>query len=368
MTRIYFATNRNNNGSEETPDFGSRFHSDGPRFYRVGHAEVEKHSDDPDEGYRVSGTYLYPEAVDGDVESRGSSLLFSQLRAELAQNKRDILIFVHGFANDFESGMARAGQLADVYKVARADGTRSSPVLFTFSWPSNGRVSPPWHYFSDRNDAEDSGKAMARSLLRLLDFLANIENVDDTCKQRLHLIVHSMGAWALRHAVQALRQELGDDGLRPVFENVYIMAGDEDDDALEPDKTNKLGLLPRLGRRIHIYHSADDAALVISDKTKFNPDRLGYQGPRSFSGLSTRIQAIDCELVDKSKISHVNHQYYRLRKEVIKDVSAVMSGQLRPETLPWREAVEPGRRYRMRLDDPETVPNTRDPSHAHVEM
>ena len=33
--------------------FGERFHDDGPQFYRVGRAKIEKVSDDPDEGYRV---------------------------------------------------------------------------------------------------------------------------------------------------------------------------------------------------------------------------------------------------------------------------------------------------------------------------
>jgi hypothetical protein len=96
---------------------------------------------------------------------------------------------------------------------------------------------------------------------------------------------------------------------------------------------------------------------VISDTTKFNPDRLGFNGPRTFSGLSTRITAIDCELVDKTELTHVNHQYYRLRKEVIQDVRAILSGIERPDTFPWRQVIEPGRRYRIRLTEPETIPN-----------
>jgi esterase/lipase superfamily enzyme len=229
--------------------------------------------------------------------------------------------------------------------------------MFAFSWPSNGKVVPPWQYFSDRDDAEASGKAMARSLLRLVEFLDETNSGGEQCAQRLHLVAHSMGNWALRHALQGLRSLAGPEAMRPIFENVFLMAADEDDNALEVGQEAKLALLPRLARRIHVYHSADDRALVVSDKTKFNPDRLGFNGPRTFSDLSTRITAVDCELVDKTELPHVNHQYYRLRKEVIQDVRAILSGLARPEDFAWREVVEPGRRYRIRLTQPETVPN-----------
>jgi len=159
-------------------------------------------------------------------------------------------------------------------------------------------VFPPWQYSSDRDDAEASGKAMARLLLRLAEFLGETNAGGEQC-----------------------------------------------------------ALLPRLARRIHVYDSADDRALVISDETKFNPGRLGFNGPHSFPRLSTRIAAVDCELVDKTKLTHVNPQYDRPRPEVIADVRAVLSETGRPETFPWREAIGPGRRYRIRLAEPETMPN-----------
>ena len=52
----------------------------------------------------------------------------------------------------------------------------------------------------DRDDAAASGIAMARFMMRLLDFLTD----KGQCEQRIHLVAHSMGNWALRHAVQGL--------------------------------------------------------------------------------------------------------------------------------------------------------------------
>ena len=61
-TEVYFATNRDSLGTEDNPRFGNRFHKDGPHFYRVGAATVEKVSDDPDAGYQLRRIKLRPES------------------------------------------------------------------------------------------------------------------------------------------------------------------------------------------------------------------------------------------------------------------------------------------------------------------
>ena len=350
---VYFATNRNMLRKSEREKFGKRFHADGPQFYRVGKAEVKKvKSKDPDKRYEMRKVVVAKESEAGEPVTLGSKEIWQELQKQMLKDGRDALVYIHGFANEFTSSIERAAQLSDVYRITKPGGEEYQPHMFAFSWPSNGKVAPPWQYFSDRDDAEASGKAMARALLRLLEFLNATREQGVKCEQRIHLVAHSMGNWALRHTVQGLRGLSGDGALRPIFDNVFLMAADEDDDALQPDQAHKLGLLPQLARRVHVYHSADDGALVISDKTKLNPDRLGYNGPRTFSGLSTRITSVDCALVDKTKLTHINHQYYRIRPEVIRDVRAVLSGIERPETLPWRETVESGRRFRIRVAEP----------------
>ena len=133
--------------------------------------------------------------------------------------------------------------------------------------------------------------------------------------------------------------------LEPIFDNVFLMAADEDDDAFE--KNHKLKPLLRLARWIHVYHSDDDRSLVISDTTKFNPNRLGFDGPRNLSAIDKRVFVVDCEDVDDTEFLHVNHQYYRSRPEVIDDVRHVLAGK-RPSSIPNRVAIEPGRHYRIK--------------------
>ena len=343
QTQIYFATNRRMRGTLANPKFESRSHVDGPSFYRVGTATVEKHSDDLDEGYSVEQVIVKGE---GNVNprNRGSDRLFADIRQDIDSRPRDALVYIHGFANTFESSIVRAAQLHENYMVGPLQAPQH-PLVFAFCWPSNGAVTPPWEYFSDRDDARESGPAMARAMLRFSDYMQRARN---PCKQRIHLVAHSMGNWAVRHAVQALTSHDFGKRLEPLFENAFLMAADEDDDALERD--DKLKPLLTLARRIHVYHSNDDLSLVISDKTKFNPNRLGFDGPRNLSSIDERITAIDCEAVDDTELAHVNHQYYRRRSEIIADVKHVMAG-FRPDNIPGRLVIQPGRRYRIRPTD-----------------
>lgn len=115
------------------------------------------------------------------------------------------------------------------------------------------------------------------------------------------------------------------------------MCADEDEDALE--NKEKLGLLPQLCNAVHVYHSKDDQALVISDFTKLNPDRLGSNGPKDMSKVGQKVVSIDCRHVDSTTATHANHQYYRLRPEVISDVKQVLAGK-RPEEIVPRKRLE----------------------------
>ncbi len=343
MVEVFFATNRNPVPAKDG-HFGERFHADGPMFFRVGSAELQRVSDDSEEGYKVRSE-VFPEALgkDGSEVTKllGSSALLSDLRKRMMKDKHDVVVLIHGFANTFVSSLQRAAQIKQSYLIEPGNGAAYEPYVVVFSWPSNGRTKPPWEYHSDRDDAAASGAAMARFMMRVLDFLSD----KGKCEQRIHLVAHSMGNWAFRHAVQGLVALNEQARLPAVFTNVFLMAADEDEDTFE--KAHKLQRLSELGRAVHVYHSRGDLALLVSDTTKFNPDRLGSGGPRTFSGLSNRVVAIDCGEVDFTTASHGNHQYYRIRKEVIGDVRSVLSGRFPPDQVPLRVVVESGRRYRI---------------------
>lgn len=345
-TDVYFASNRNFNGSLIEPEFGERFNEAGPQYYRVGRASVERRGRDD---YAFLSARVEAEALDQNV--LGSQSLFEDLRHILRSSNRDVVLFLHGFANTFDDSMGRAAQLHEEYQITpKPDSSGPSrepyrPLVFSFSWPSNGRAFPRYEYQSDRDDAQASGVAVARALLRLLQYLRSLRDEergrrramnlqpgeplpDDErllCEQRIHLVAHSMGNWALRFALNRLFEELHMQPLPRIFDHVLLMAADEDDDAFEENL--KLGMLPGLAKFVHVYHSRSDRLLDVSDLTKGNPNRLGEVGPRNMEAISDRVYAIDCSDVDFTEVGHGNHQYYRLREEVIADVCQVLSDE-----------------------------------------
>ena len=113
---------------------------------------------------------------------------------------------------------------------------------------------------------------------------------------------------------------------------MFLVAADADNDALE--KEMRLGRLPDICKGINVYFSQDDRALMISDLSKFNPDRLGASGPRYRDNLDRKVTLVDCQYVDApdrhseevgNRWDLSVHQYYRLRHEVIEDVQQVLS-------------------------------------------
>src|SRR5919108_2034011 len=107
-TRIYFATNRDVKfeTSKNANNFGNRFNADGPQFFRVGFVDVLDKGGDPkkDDNWVAGRCELYPEKLDtskaADVKI-GSPKFFDDLRKLLIASAQDVIILIHGFANDF---------------------------------------------------------------------------------------------------------------------------------------------------------------------------------------------------------------------------------------------------------------------------
>ncbi len=365
MSKIYFATNREIKfeTSKNANNFGDRFNAMGPQAFRLGHVTVTMQGTDPkvESNWTVGECRLYAENLNANAKGGvklGTDDFFEDLRLALKSECHDLIIYIHGFANDFENTALRAAQLEAMYS------TQDRPVrVVMFSWPSNGRVAPAYEYFSDRDDAEASGIAMARALDKLVTFLHSLMVQDHKtalekelkgeavapddfvqCGQNLHVLAHSMGNWALRHAVNKFMRDRH--GVVPrIFEHAFLMAADADADALAD--RDKLGLLADMARYVHVYHARDDRALKISDRTKGNPDRLGSEGPADWSKISERVLALDCQDISETTFSDGRHQYYRLRDEIITDVIDTLTGKPQ-EGRARRETIRAGRHWRLK--------------------
>ncbi|CAO4182502.1 Alpha/beta fold hydrolase [Methylorubrum populi] len=373
IVTVHFATNRmplTDESGTTIIGFGSELGPVDGTNIRFGSAQAEVEGTD---AVFVPGSLsVADETLFGPEIRRGSRTIFEQLREDMKVGGRPTLIVIHGFSNSFENAIERAATILTFYGL--------DANVFAFTWPSVGSNLPiplPYRdYFHDRGTARASGMALARTMRILYDFIDGLPK-DQFCRQPLHLIAHSMGVFALRHGLQALLEiPVGEarefasaideppaggrrtfpalftvptegpdpNRLRRTFEQIVLAAGDEDEDAFENPR--ELQYLPRLARRVTVYHTHRDWVLAtLSEKTKFNGPRLGVDGPENMAPISDKITAVDVSDGFDPNDDSQSHQYYRLFGAVRDDIVAVLRGE-RQDTISNRDTAGPGR-YRL---------------------
>jgi esterase/lipase superfamily enzyme len=372
---VHFATNRmplTDASGETIVDFGSDLGPIDGTAVRFGSARARIVADGA--RFEPGSLEVAPERLFGPNLHRGSRDIFEQLRADMKEGGRPTLVVVHGFSNTFKDAIERAATILDFYGL--------DANVFAFTWPSIGSPGPtplPYRdYFHDRETARASGVAMARTIRILYDFIDGLQR-DQVCRQPLHLVGHSMGVYAIRHAVQALMlvpqgepREFaraadapapggageGDfpaliavptegadaNRLRRTFDQIVLAAADEDEDAFEDAR--ELRHLPRLANRVTIYHTPRDWILsTLSSVTKFNGPRLGVNGPENMGPVSDKVTAVDVsDAIDPGQDIQ-SHQYYRIFPAVRDDIVAVLKGE-RQDRIANREPAG-SQRYRL---------------------
>lgn len=345
MTKIYFATNRNPLPPDNPSDFGSTFSQDGLANLRFGYAEVPENNNDP-----IQIT-VAPENLFSEPPVLGSQIIFEEVRREMREHAEDTLIFIHGFNTSFHNALRQAAQLHRI--LTGTDPLNpNNPLklnMCVFSWPSDGtllltdpRSRDAVAYRNDRLDAAASGAAFARGFLKVADF---INNQGERCQQRIHLFAHSMGAYVLRFAVQEIRKFVPDQMPR-VFDQIVLVAADEDDDAFDYD--HKYHLLPRLTRHVNVYFNRGDLALWASDRLKGNPARLGTDGPLQPLQLPRNVYPIDCTEVVARLAEATEHSYHLTVERVATDIRQVLRNRMADE-IPGRRYVAASNHYRLLL-------------------
>lgn len=329
----YFATNRNRTGD----DYGQDFYLGDPKLFRVGTVDIDKKKGNWQAGkIKTFDEESQPAAANARASQEwtvlGSSKSFDQIRQAGAQEHgSDVLVFLHGAANDFRDAAETLALMAERYS------TPKSPVCpFFFTYPANGS-SDPFNYFADRDDASLSGHAIARSFGRLINYVAK-RKLENRCRQRIHLVAHSLGNFALRKAVETIFTNPAYRRVR-MFSSVILAAADDDEDTL--DNPDKMRSLTRLTDQIVVYFDTTDKLLRLSDAV--HRDRLGQKGPNPFPGHlvnGCRISVVDCENVNFDiDDDPQRHRHFLRSKAVVKDIRSVLRGEV-PEgrtQIPGRE-------------------------------
>lgn len=342
VLKLFYATNRNHLGADRwyPKAYGTKFSQDGIENLRFGVVEVEV--DDarvakflaapmPDCGHgdgEELGAYLakcaakakiaaYPESISPDIAEiaqpapqLGSQAMFADL-AEVMRACSDVLIYIHGFNVSWAQavGSALALQLMLGDRPAADPSQRVAVVLFT--WPSDGMALPWVSYKSDRSEAAGSGAAVGRAFLKVRDFLADLrdrakQGGQTLCGQDIHLLCHSMGNFLLQNALARIADFTPGQVLPRLFEHIFLCAPDVDDAALEDGQP--LAKVDQLARNVTIYHNREDTAMVVSDYTKGQPERLGGTGAAHPALLHNKVHQVDCTPVVHGLVEHSYYQ------------------------------------------------------------
>ncbi len=235
-----------------------------------------------------------------------------RLRQDISgSDKREALLFIHGFNVSFWEAMLRAAQLGADLEI---DG-----AVAAYSWPSRGRLL---HYDTDQNQVIDGHISAVADMIIDLMITAKAE--------RIYLIAHSLGSRFLMMALaevelRAQRGEVPVEALSALKE--IIFAAPDVDTA---DFTSRIGKLSAISARVTTYCSQNDLALWWGWAFRHRYPRAGHS-PDDLA--ATSIDTIDTTLAVADVLGHGDYA-----STALNDVLASVWLGLPPQCRPGVEA------------------------------
>lgn len=225
---------------------------------------IPRRGDYPGDLDQYRGDYFILERVEPFADDYAFTSALGE--AMDASERRELLVFIHGFNSDFRGAAERAAQLAVDLEI---DGV---PALY--SWPSRGSLLG---YFADGREVND------RNVGDLVDYLYLLMNGADA--DRIHIVAHSMGNRFLGRALERLAATYPNPP-EPLFDQVVWASPDV-------DAQEFMALVPQvdhLAAGMTLYTSSRDRALTLSRRINGGDPRAGDSSPPYpvvLAGLST---------------------------------------------------------------------------------
>jgi esterase/lipase superfamily enzyme len=251
------------------------------------------------------------------------------LSARLARTPiKEVFIYVHGFANNFYSGVNVVGELWHFL------GRRGVPIAYT--WPA-GSPSLLRAYMYDRESSEFT----VYHFKQVLKLVASCPDV-----QKIHIISHSRGTDVAMSALRELHLEIRSTGAstRAVLKlgTVVLAAPDLDFDVVvQRMTTDRIGQVPE---NFALYVCSQDKALGLSDWLFGSVARLGQIKSNMFDPAEVQamrndrsVQPIDARVSDPGAFGH---SYFYSNPAVSSDLILLLRYNLEP-------GAENGRPLRM---------------------
>ena len=199
---------------------------------------------------------------------------------------RDVLIYVHGFNQTFETAVLDAARLSDALRF-RGD-------TIAFSWPSRAKL---FDYGYDRDSAMWSRDALERSLEELMA---------RPTAGRVDIVAHSIGTMLALEALRQLHTRHGDLAAERIGAVVFA-APDIDMDVF----ANSVRHLGALARKIVVITATNDRALELSGWIAGGMTRVG-------SAEKAKLEQLGLRVVDASQEGWglINHDLFMSNRQV----------------------------------------------------
>ena len=195
-----------------------------------------------------------------------------------ATNKKEILVYIHGFWNDFRAAAARTAQLAVDLEL---DG---APVFY--DWPSKASA---FSYDADREIATSQVITDYAA-----QFLSDI--VEKTGAEKINVIAHSLGNEVLLRAME----ELADNQYRDVEDKPFDHLIFASPDVNVANFRSLVSEAEKIATNMTLYTSGNDIALQASAfKLEF-----GRAGDASNRIISKKITTVDTTNASSGLIGH----------------------------------------------------------------
>lgn len=199
---------------------------------------------------------------------------------------RDLLLYIHGYRESFETAAASTVDLSEGIRFPGATGL--------FTWPS---AASTLSYVADRESAMWSRDALE-------DLLTAIAKTPSG--GRIHIVAHSMGTLLTLETLRMVRASGGQSAMERIGA-VVLAAPDIDIDLFARG-------LERLGpdaRKITVISSTNDRALAVSS-------RLAGGILRAGAADRERLEALGVRVADASEFGGgiINHDLFLSNKEV----------------------------------------------------
>jgi esterase/lipase superfamily enzyme len=198
----------------------------------------------------------------------------------------DVLIYVHGFNQTFETAALDATHLSD--------GIKFRGQTMVFSWPSKAGL---FDYAYDRESAMWSRDDFERVLRSI---------VTTPGAGRVHIVAHSMGTMLTLESLRQLHARYGDTVADRIGAVVFA-APDIDMDVFS-SAINRIGLL---ASKITVITATNDRALALSGQIAGGMTRVGAAEKAAIERLGVRV-------IDASEAGWgiINHDLFLSNAEV----------------------------------------------------